>query len=109
MKQDFSELVEYLDKKFQETASKQDIARLEGRIEGLDRAITTVDERVDHLEHSFEDLRGDFRNLQIAIDAYAYKADTYFQEMVLLSRKVDRLERWIHQVAEKVGIDLKVE
>ena len=35
MKQDFSELVEYLDKKFQETASKQDITRLEGRIDGL--------------------------------------------------------------------------
>ena len=68
-----------------------------------------VDDRVDGLEHSFEDLRGDFRKLQEAIDAYANKADTYFQEIVLLARKVDRLERWIRQVAEKVGIDLKVE
>jgi len=35
------------------------------------------------------------------------KADTYFQEMVMLAHKVDRLERWILQIAEKVGLRLK--
>ena len=42
-----------------------------------------------------------------AIDAYANKADTYFQEMVMLSHKVDRHERWILQIAEKLGVTLK--
>jgi uncharacterized coiled-coil DUF342 family protein len=42
-----------------------------------------------------------------AIDAYANKADTYFQEMVMLSHKVDRHERWILQLAEKLGVTLK--
>ena len=42
-----------------------------------------------------------------AIDAYTNKADTYFQEMVMLSRKVVRHERWIMQIAEKLGVTLK--
>ena len=32
-----------------------------------------------------EDVREDFRNLQGSVDAYAKKADTYFQEMLLLA------------------------
>ena len=49
----------------------------------------------------------DFNNLQTSIDAYAKKADTYFQEMVMLTHKVNRLEKWIQQLAEKVGIKLE--
>jgi hypothetical protein len=49
----------------------------------------------------------DFVDLQTAIDAYAGKADSYFQEMVIMSHKVERLEKWLHQVAEKVGIKLE--
>ena len=52
MKEDFSELIEYLDKKF-----------------------TQVDERFDKMEREFSDLQG-------SVDAYAKKADTYFQDPV---------------------------
>lgn len=41
-----------------------------------------------------------------AVDAYAKQADTYMQEMLALSHKVDRLERWINQIAEKTGVRL---
>lgn len=53
------------------------------------------------------DLRKDFANLQSSVDSYAKKADTYFQEMVALSHKVDRLEKQIYQIAKKVGINLE--
>ena len=55
----------------------------------------------------FEELKEAFGSLQSSVDAYAKKADAYFQEMVMLARKVDRLEKWIHQIAEKVGIKLE--
>lgn len=58
-------------------------------------------------KQDLEALRGDFRNLQSSVDAYAKKADTYFQEMVMLSHKVNRLEKWIQEIAEKVGIKLE--
>ena len=41
-----------------------------------------------------------------AVDAYAKKADDYFQEMVMLSHKVDRMERWIQEIADKTGVKL---
>jgi len=60
----------------------------------------------EDLEILKEDLRRDFSVLQTAVDGFAKKADTYFQEMVMLSHKVDRLEKWICQIAKKVKIEL---
>lgn len=54
-----------------------------------------------------EEIRRDFLDLATAVDAYAKKADTYFQEMVMLSHKVDRHEKWIQQLAEKLGVRLE--
>ena len=59
------------------------------------------------MEAGFADLHQGFNQLQGSVDAYAKKADTYFQEMVMLAHKVDRLEKWIHQIAEKTGVRLR--
>jgi SMC interacting uncharacterized protein involved in chromosome segregation len=55
MNEDFTELIKYLDEKF-----------------------TRIDQR-------FDEMKKDFVNLQTSVDAYAKKADTYFQEMVMLA------------------------
>ncbi len=54
-----------------------------------------------------EELRQEFSRLYSAIDAYAKKADAYFQEMVMLSHKVDRLEKWVEKIAQKIGMKLE--
>jgi len=54
-----------------------------------------------------EEMQKNFSDLQTAVDAYAKKADAYFQEMVLLSHKVDRHEKWMHQIAEKLNLKLE--
>lgn len=79
MKEDFSELIEYLDEKF---------TRIENQLE-------TKAEKAD------------VDKLSAAVDEYAKKADAYFQEMLMLAQKVDRHEKWLHQVAEKLGIKLE--
>jgi uncharacterized coiled-coil DUF342 family protein len=76
MEQDFSELITYLDGKF-----------------------TTVDNRLNELGEQFSEL-------QTTVDSYAKKADTYFQEMLMLAHKVDRHERWLQQIAAKLDIKL---
>jgi uncharacterized coiled-coil DUF342 family protein len=48
----------------------------------------------------------ELNTLTNAVDAYAKQADTYMQELLALSHKVDRLERWINQIAEKTGVRL---
>ena len=74
-------------------------------VQKLIEVFATRDEIVTKKE--FEDLRQDFVNLQTAVDAYATKADAFFQELVMLSHKVDRHEKWLHQIAEKLGIKLE--
>lgn len=74
-------------------------------IQKLMKVFPTKDEAV--LKKDFEILRQDFRSLQSSVDNYAKRADDYFQEMVMLSRKVDRLEQWIHQLAKKIGVKLE--
>lgn len=54
-----------------------------------------------------EEIIKSFSDLQTSVDAYAKKADAYFQEMVMLAHKVDRHEKWIHQIAEKLNIKLE--
>jgi len=49
----------------------------------------------------------DIDKLLTAVDTYAKKADTYFQEMVMLAHKVDRHEKWFQQIAEKLGMKLE--
>ena len=57
---------------------------------------------------SFKDeIKQSFFDLQTSVDAYAKKADAFFQEMVMLSHKVDRHEKWFHQIAEKLGVKLE--
>lgn len=77
MNQDFSELIQYLDEKF-----------------------IGIDKR-------FDEVKKDFVDLQTSVDSYAQKADTYFQEMVMLAHKVDRHEKWFQQIAEKLNIKLE--
>jgi len=55
-----------------------------------------------------EDITGLGQRLDVltnAVDAYAKKADAYYQEMTVLLHKVQRMEEWIRRAAEKVGIN----
>jgi len=54
-----------------------------------------------------EEIRQIISDLQTAVDSYAKKADTYFQEMLMIANKVDRHEKWLHQLADKLGIKLE--
>ena len=76
----------------------------EGRLDIVLREIFRLEKKMDV---GFDGLHSNFNQLQEAVDDYAKKADTYFQEMVMLAHKVDRLERWILQIAGKVGLHLK--
>jgi len=61
----------------------------------------------ENFEDFREEMRKNFSDLQTSVDAYAKKADAYFQEMVMLTHKVDRMEKWIKQLAEKIGMKLE--
>jgi hypothetical protein len=82
----------------------QDLTRL---IEYLDKRFGAVDEQLGAVNQRLDELKSEFDVLQTSVDAYAKRADAYFQEMVMLAHKVDRHERWLHQIAERLGVKLE--
>lgn len=74
-------------------------------IQKLIEVFTTRDELKELLSNFAT--KEEFSNLQASVDAYAQKADAYFQEMVMLAHKVDRHEKWFHLIADKLGIKLE--
>lgn len=69
--------------------------------------IELIGDKFDNIGGRLDNLESMFRDLQGSVDAYAKRADTYFQEMVMLSHKVNRHEKWLRQIAEKIGIKLQ--
>ena len=61
----------------------------------------------EEMDLKFEAMHESFSELQVSIDAYAKKADAYFQEMVMLSHKVDRIESWVRKIAKETGVTLE--
>ena len=44
-----------------------------------------------------------------AVVAFAKQSETYMQEMLALGKKVDRLEKWIAQIADATGVKLSLD
>jgi hypothetical protein len=62
-----------------EFATKQDLADLTNHVISIEGRVISIEEKMETLA-----TKEDFNNLLTAVDAYAKKADTYFQEMKLL-------------------------
>ena len=73
-------------------------------IQKLISVFATRDEISSMLENKAD--KEDIRNLVSAVDSYAKRAETIFQELVMLSHRVNRHENWLRQIAEKVGVKL---
>ncbi len=54
-----------------------------------------------------DEYRKDFSDLQTSVEAYAVKADKFFEELVMWSNQVKRHEKWLKQIAEKLGMKLE--
>ena len=66
-----------------------------------------LDKEFKSVNSNFEDLSENFHNLQSSVDAYAKQVEIYHQESIARDAKVDRLERWIEQLATKTGVKLE--
>jgi hypothetical protein len=62
-------------------------------VQKLLTAFKTVFATKEDLDQFKNEIRTDFSNLQSSVDAYAKEASAYFQEMVMLSQKVNMLEK----------------
>lgn len=61
-----------------------------------------VNERFDKQDDKINDLMG-------AVAELGGQLRDYHQELIMLGRKVDRMERWIHEIAQQTGVKLSFE
>jgi len=104
MNGDLSELIEYLDEKFSKI--DQDIADLKSGTQALRMEVIKNREGIKNVEEKMA-TKVEVNKLLDAVDAYMKQGEDYRQEMVMLSHKVDRHEKWILQLAEKLGLKLE--
>jgi uncharacterized protein YlxW (UPF0749 family) len=72
----------------------------------LFKYVQKIELLVDHINENMA-TKEDLNNLTNTVDGYAKKVDDATQEMLMLAHKVDRLERWINQIAAKTGVQLE--
>ena len=59
-----------------------------------------MNQRFDNVDKRFNDVQ---------VDGLAKLIMDYNQEMLMIAHKVDRMERWIHEIAQKTGVKLTYE
>lgn len=60
------------------------------------------------VDKNFEMVRADIRETNMALGELAGQIRDYHEEMIMMGRKMDRLERWIHQIAKETGVKLEI-
>ena len=68
-----------------------------------------MNKRFDDVEKRFDKHDEKFREVMGAISDLAGDIKAYHEELLALGHKVDRLERWIHQIAQETGVKLSID
>jgi len=97
MNEDNKELVEYLDKKF---------VKIDERFDVLPEIFATKDD-IKEIKEDLNGLREMVQALVVATDNLVKAVSDLRQEYIMTTAKVDRHEKWILQIAEKLGIKLE--
>ncbi len=111
MDKDYSELIEYLDKKFANIEKDINILQTGQTIlqTGQTNLQIKILENASEIKKNRELMatKAEVNTLVDAVDAYMKQGDEYRQEVVMLGNKVDRHEKWLEAIAKK--LDLKLE
>ena len=62
----------------------------------------------EEMDVKFDAMNENFNSLRTSVDAYAKKADTYYQEMAVMRHRMERMEEWILKASQKIGLEYKV-
>ena len=80
-------------------ATKEDLAKL--------LTLEEFDQFRVEIRQDFGLLRESIQGLTISVDKLAKVVEDMHQEYVMITGKVDRHEKWFHQIADKLGIKLE--
>lgn len=103
MDKDIKELIEYLDEKFEKTATKDDLASFITKFVTLDE----FDQFRAEVREEFKELRASIQSLTNAVDGLVKAISDLKTEYWAMCNQLSRHEKWIQQIAEKNGLKLE--
>lgn len=68
----------------------------------MQKEFSAVQAKLGEHDKRFDDVLG-------AVAELAADIKSYHEELLALGHKVDRLERWVHQIAQETGVKLSLE
>jgi len=80
-------------------ATKEDLAKIV--------TLEEFDQFRGEIKQDLDGLRESIQALTVSIDKLAKAVADMHQEYVAITSKVDRHEKWFHQIAEKLGLKLE--
>lgn len=96
-----TEAVEKIDKRFDDL-----VAIISQFANDVDARFTSVDAKLTQHDEEFRKLNAKYDHLVNTIDGFIGRIDRYETELAARDHKIDRLERWIQQIADTNGIKL---
>lgn len=80
------------------------------RISGIDKRMKIgfegVNKRIDKTNTHVDSLHNDFKKTLDGLDKVAMQYEKYLEEREMRDVEIERLKRWVEQIAQKVGVEL---
>jgi uncharacterized coiled-coil DUF342 family protein len=73
------------------------------------KLFTYMQKEFGHVRADIQTVREDVIETKGAVAELGGQIRDYHQEFLMLGRKVDRLERWVHEIAQKADVKLSYE
>jgi len=101
---------ENIDKRFDEVlgAMSQFAESVDKRFDGVDKRFDSIETRLDRLGTEFIDLKESQNRLMNTIDGFISRIDKYETELAARDHEIERLKRWIKEIADKTGVELSI-
>jgi|SRR3989338_817746 len=85
---------------------KSDVSILKENVSILKADVYTLKEDVGSIKTDMNSLKNDFSKLLNSLDKVAKQYSDYLEERKMRDAEIDRLKRWVEQIAQKVGVKL---
>ena len=86
-----------------QTVTRKDIDDVLGV---LDVMMTRIDERFSSLEVEQQKTRQEIHKIINDLDAFIKRQEISDDERLVMGHQLDRLDRWTHELAKKIGYNL---
>lgn len=70
------------------------------------RLFKYMEERFDRVDRQFDDTNKRISRIIDVVDALAKRQEINDEERLVMAHQLERLDRWVHQLAAKIGIEL---